>query len=33
MNIGIIGTGIVGQTLAGKLSEIGHDVVMGTRNV
>ena len=33
MNIGIIGTGIVGQTLAGKLSEIGHEVVMGTRNV
>ena len=33
MRIGIIGTGIVGQTLAGKLSEIGHDLVMGTRDV
>jgi hypothetical protein len=33
MKIGVIGTGIVGQTLAGKLSEIGHDVVMGTRDV
>lgn len=33
MKIAVIGTGIVGQTLAGKLSEIGLDVVMGTRDV
>lgn len=33
MNIGILGTGIVGRTLAGKLDEIGHDVVIGTRDV
>ncbi len=33
MKIGVIGTGMVGQSLAGKLSEIGHDVVMGTRDV
>jgi 8-hydroxy-5-deazaflavin:NADPH oxidoreductase len=33
MKIGVIGTGIVGQTLSGKLSELGHDVVMGTRDI
>jgi 8-hydroxy-5-deazaflavin:NADPH oxidoreductase len=33
MKIGVIGTGMVGQTLAGKLSELGHDVVLGTRDV
>lgn len=33
MKIAIIGTGSVGQTLASKLSELGHDVVIGTRNV
>ena len=33
MRIGIIGTGMVGKALAAKLVEIGHDVVMGTRNV
>jgi hypothetical protein len=33
MKIGIIGTGIVGKTLAAKLVEIGHDVMIGTRNV
>jgi len=27
-----LGTGIVGQTLAGKLAEIGNDVVIGTRD-
>ena len=31
MKIGIFGTGVVGQTLAGKLVEVGHDVVVGTR--
>jgi len=33
MRIGIIGTGMVGQALAAKLSELGHDVVIGTRSV
>jgi len=33
MNIAIIGTGSVGQTIASKLSELGHEVVIGTRNV
>jgi 8-hydroxy-5-deazaflavin:NADPH oxidoreductase len=33
MKIGIIGTGIVGQTLASKLAALGHEVLLGTRNV
>ena len=33
MRIGIFGTGMVGQALAAKLSELGHEVVIGTRNV
>lgn len=33
MKIAVLGTGIVGQTLSAKLSELGHDVVMGTRDV
>jgi predicted dinucleotide-binding enzyme len=33
MKIGILGTGVVGQTLAAKLAELDHDVVVGTRNV
>jgi 8-hydroxy-5-deazaflavin:NADPH oxidoreductase len=33
MTIAILGTGSVGQTLAEKLIEIGHTVVMGTRDV
>jgi hypothetical protein len=33
MNVGIIGTGIVGQTIAAKLAELGHSVAIGTRNV
>jgi predicted dinucleotide-binding enzyme len=33
MKIGIIGTGMVGRALAAKLVEIGHDVMIGTRNV
>lgn len=32
MNIGILGSAIVGKTLAGKLSSLGHDVVIGTRD-
>jgi predicted dinucleotide-binding enzyme len=31
MRIGVLGTGGVGQTLAGKLAELGHDVCMGSR--
>jgi len=33
MKIGILGTGVVGQTLAEKLAALGHDVTMGTRDV
>lgn len=33
MKIGIIGTGMVGKALAVKLVEIGHDVMIGTRNL
>jgi 8-hydroxy-5-deazaflavin:NADPH oxidoreductase len=32
MKIGIIGTGVVAQTLGAKLIELGHDVVVGTRD-
>jgi 8-hydroxy-5-deazaflavin:NADPH oxidoreductase len=33
MKIGILGTGSVGQALAGRLLGLGHEVVIGTRNV
>jgi 8-hydroxy-5-deazaflavin:NADPH oxidoreductase len=33
MRIGIFGTGTVGQALAGRLAELGHDVMIGTRDV
>jgi predicted dinucleotide-binding enzyme len=32
MKIGIIGSGIVAQTLGTKLLQLGHDVVLGTRD-
>ena len=32
MKIGIIGSGVVGQTLGAKLVERGEDVVLGTRS-
>ncbi len=32
MKIAVLGTGTVGRTLAGKLSSLGHDVVVGTRD-
>jgi predicted dinucleotide-binding enzyme len=32
MRIGILGTGMVGQALAAKLAELGHEVVVGTRD-
>lgn len=31
--IGVLGTGVVGQTLAAKLVELGHHVIVGTRSV
>ena len=31
MRIGVLGTGTVGRTLAAKLRELGHDVVVGSR--
>jgi 8-hydroxy-5-deazaflavin:NADPH oxidoreductase len=33
MRIAVIGTGMVGQALAGRLDELGHDVTVGTRDV
>jgi 8-hydroxy-5-deazaflavin:NADPH oxidoreductase len=32
MRIGVLGTGMVGQALAAKLAEGGHEVVVGTRD-
>ena len=32
MKIAVLGTGTVGRTIAGKLSELGHEVVVGTRD-
>jgi 8-hydroxy-5-deazaflavin:NADPH oxidoreductase len=33
MLVGVLGTGGVGQTLAGKIAALGHEVMMGTRDV
>ena len=33
MNIGILGSGIVAKTIAGKLDSLGHAVKLGTRDV
>ena len=33
MKIGIIGSGMVGRAFALRLTELGHDVVVGTRNI
>jgi len=33
MNIAVLGTGVVGQALAVKLSALGHEVTVGTRDV
>lgn len=33
MKIAVLGTGVVGRAHAVRLSELGHDVVMGTRDV
>ncbi len=32
MKVAVFGTGIVGQSLAGKLDELGHEVMVGTRD-
>jgi 8-hydroxy-5-deazaflavin:NADPH oxidoreductase len=32
MRIGVLGTGMVGSTLASRFVELGHDVVMGSRS-
>jgi 8-hydroxy-5-deazaflavin:NADPH oxidoreductase len=32
MKIGILGSGVVGQTVGAKLARLGHDVVLGTRS-
>jgi 8-hydroxy-5-deazaflavin:NADPH oxidoreductase len=32
MKIAVLGTGMVGRTLAGRLDELDHDVVIGTRD-
>jgi predicted dinucleotide-binding enzyme len=32
MRIAVLGTGTVGPTIAGALSALGHDVVIGTRD-
>jgi predicted dinucleotide-binding enzyme len=31
MRIGVLGTGVVGRTIASKLAELGHDVYLGSR--
>jgi predicted dinucleotide-binding enzyme len=33
MKIAVIGTGMVGRAFAGRLASLGHDVVVGTRDV
>ena len=33
MKIGVLGTGIVGKTIAAKLASLGHEVAIGTRDV
>jgi hypothetical protein len=33
MKIGVLGTGMVGQTISARLIELGHDVMVGTRDV
>ena len=32
MKIAVLGTGIVGRTLAGRLAELDHEVTVGTRD-
>lgn len=32
MKIGVLGTGVTGQTIGSKLVQLGHDVMLGSRN-
>jgi predicted dinucleotide-binding enzyme len=32
VKIGVLGTGVVGRTIAGKLHELGHEVLIGSRS-
>lgn len=32
MKVGVLGSGMVGQAIGAKLIELGHDVVVGTRD-
>ena len=32
MRIAVLGTGMVGQAVAGKLAALGHEVIVGTRD-
>jgi predicted dinucleotide-binding enzyme len=32
MRFGILGTGVVGKTIAARLAGLDHDVMVGTRN-
>ena len=32
MNIGVLGTGVTGQTIGSKLVQLGHDVMLGSRD-
>jgi predicted dinucleotide-binding enzyme len=32
MRIGVLGTGVVGQTIAARLIELGHEVIVGSRS-
>lgn len=32
MRVGVLGTGMVGRAISGKLRELGHDVAVGTRD-
>lgn len=32
MKIGVLGTGVVGQTISSRLVQLGHDVFMGSRD-
>jgi hypothetical protein len=33
MRVGVLGSGVVGRTLVGKMASLGHDVALGTRDV
>lgn len=33
MRVAVLGTGVVGRTIGGALASLGHDVVLGTRDV